>query len=152
MKNLDWLGLFSTEPIGGEPQNATDALVGLVSRRLSLPENGRDMVILHHILEARFPLAKESDGSAGPQRERTVATLIEYGEPGGVTAMARTVGLPAALATRLLVDGSLDLTGCHIPTEPAIYEPVLKAMAEEGIAFAETTESIEGSEPSRGSL
>ena len=48
-------------------------------------------------------------------------TLVERGEPGGITAMARTVGLPAALTARLVLDGEIDLAGCHIPTEPEIY-------------------------------
>lgn len=134
MDNLRWLGLFSKEPIGADSSNATTALVGLLTRQLTLPPDGRDLIILHHILEARFPEGSGDNSS----RRRTLSTLIEYGEPGGITAMARTVGLPAALATQLLLDGALDLSGCHIPTEPRIYKPVLQALVDEGISFNES--------------
>ena len=51
--------------------------------------------------------------------------------------MARTVGLPTGIAARLLLEGGLGLTGCHLPTEPAIYQPVLAELAREGIEFQE---------------
>ncbi len=63
--------------------------------------------------------------------------MVAEGEPGGFTAMARTVGLPAALAARMVLTGQLHLTGCHIPTHPSIYEPVLADLANEGIGFEE---------------
>jgi hypothetical protein len=51
--------------------------------------------------------------------------------------MARTVGLPAAVAARLILAGGLDLTGCWIPTDPRIYRPVLAELEREGLRFAE---------------
>jgi saccharopine dehydrogenase (NADP+, L-glutamate forming) len=139
MANLRWLGLFSDEPIGIDATTATDALVGLLRRKLLLPPNGRDMVVPHHILEARFPGGRNDV----TDRRRVIATLVQLGEPGGMTAMARSVGLPAAIATRLVLEGRLDLAGCHIPTEPAIYQPVLAALASEGLQFHERTLSID---------
>ena len=56
------------------------------------------MVILHHVVEAHYPSEKTTSFDTGTRSQRTLATLIEYGKPGGITAMARTVGLPAALA------------------------------------------------------
>ncbi len=145
MEKLRWLGLFSSEPIGGGATNGTAALVGLLTRKLTLPLGGRDMIVLHHILDARYPAATAARGS-GAERRRVEATLIEYGEPDGVTAMARTVGLPAALAVRELLVGELDLAGCHIPTEPRIYGPVLEALSREGIEFTETEVELEESQ------
>ena len=117
LAGLRWLGLFSSEPTGVNGETVTDALVQLLLDRLRLPPGGRDMVVLLHELVARYP-AGAGEGAA--RRERITATLVEYGEPDGITAMARTVGLPASLATRLVLDGAIDLAGCHIPTEPAV--------------------------------
>jgi saccharopine dehydrogenase (NADP+, L-glutamate forming) len=143
MDNLRWLGLFSAEPISTDSVNATAALVNLLTRRLTLPPDGRDLIILHHVLEARFPEESGADNS----RRRILSTLLEYGEPGGITAMARTVGLPSALATQLLLEGALDLSGCHIPTEPRIYKPVLAALESEGIEFSETVTGLDRTRP-----
>ena len=53
--------------------------------------------------------------------------------------MSRLVGLPAAIASRMILQGEIDLTGVHVPTVPAIYEPVLKELAALGVQFRETT-------------
>ena len=51
--------------------------------------------------------------------------------------MARTVGMPAAIAVRLLMEDRIALRGSHLPTHPEIYRPVLDELAREGLAFAE---------------
>ena len=63
--------------------------------------------------------------------------------PTGFTAMARTVGLPTAIAVRLLLDGEISLTGCRIPTHPSIYEPVLREIGREGLVFNEEIQEIQ---------
>ena len=138
LASLRWLGLFSTEPCGVDGATVTDALVRLLLDKLRLPPGGRDMVVLLHELEVRYPDEAGRDGGAAARRQRVTATLVEYGEPDGITAMARTVGLPAALASRLVLDGEIDLSGCHIPTEPAVYEPILDELARNGVRFVET--------------
>jgi hypothetical protein len=56
--------------------------------------------------------------------------------------MARTVSLPAAIATKLIVEGKIDLTGVHIPVLPEFYEPVLKELEEMKITFVERKSSL----------
>ncbi len=136
MDNLRWLGLFSREPSGIKGTTPADALIHLLTTRLPLPEDGRDVIILLHEIVARYP--REDD-----RRERASSLLVHYGEPGGTTAMARTVGLPAAIAVDLLLDGDLPLTGCHIPTHPAIYEPILQRLETEGLRFHETVRPVD---------
>ena len=53
------------------------------------------------------------------------------------TAMAKTVGLPLGIASKLYLTGKLNLSGLYIPTIREIYEPVLKELAENGIVFKE---------------
>ena len=51
--------------------------------------------------------------------------------------MAKTVGLPVAIATKLILNGEITSVGVKIPTTKDIYIPVLKELAENGINFVE---------------
>lgn len=130
MANLKYLGLFSEEKISDAPSTASEVMIQLLVKKLPLPEDGRDMVILQHEMDVEFPDSK--DGT-----QRLKSTLIEYGEPGGYTAMSKTVGLPAAIAAKLILTEQLPLTGCQLPTHPVIYEPVLEELEKLGIRFKE---------------
>jgi len=139
LDRLEWLGLFSEETIACEGSEPAQALVALFNRRLALPDDARDLVVLHHEIEAGYP----------DRRERLVSTFIDRGEPGGVTAMAKSVGLPAALAARRLLEDRLPLTGSRLPTEAVVYEPILEELARQGLVFQEKVEEIAGETVSR---
>lgn len=132
MANLRSLGLFSDTQLDCEGQTPAEMMIHLLRSRLSIPPGGRDMVVLLHELDV-----VAADGS----EERVTSTLVAEGDT-GFTAMARTVGLPTALATNLLLNGRLTLTGSLIPTHPAVYGPVLEALEAEGLAFSETRTSL----------
>jgi saccharopine dehydrogenase (NADP+, L-glutamate forming) len=51
--------------------------------------------------------------------------------------MSHTVGLPVALAARLLLRGELPLTGSAIPTHPSIVDPILRELGAAGLEFVE---------------
>ena len=136
MENLRWLGLFSDEPVGCEGETAAAMLIHLLQRKLPLGDDLRDVVVLVHELEVTYPNARRAP-------ERITSTLVSVGEAGGFTAMSRTVGLPTAVAVRLLLDGELPLFGCHIPTHPSIYEPVLRELAAAGLEFREQSHPLE---------
>ncbi len=53
--------------------------------------------------------------------------------------MAKTVGLPLGIAAKLILNGTIKLTGLHIPTAKEIYEPVLKELEQNNIKFTEIT-------------
>ncbi len=135
MRNLRWLGLFSNEPCGCDGETVADAMIHLLNTRLVLPESVRDLVIIMHAVDVCYP--DDHD-----RRERIVATFMQRGEPGGTTAMAKTVGLPAALATKLLLADELPLTGCAMPTHELVYGPILRELEKEGMAFTERTDSL----------
>ena len=63
------------------------------------------------------------------------SSLILKGENGVRTAMAKTVGLPLAIAAKLILLDKINITGLHIPVIPEIYEPVMKELKEYGISF-----------------
>ena len=64
--------------------------------------------------------------------------LIVTGEDSLRTAMAKTVGLPLGITATLILKGSLNLKGLHIPTIKEIYEPVLEELEKAGINFIES--------------
>ena len=51
--------------------------------------------------------------------------------------MAKTVGLPVAIAAKLILNGAIQSTGVKIPTAKDIYAPVLEELREHGINFVE---------------
>jgi hypothetical protein len=51
--------------------------------------------------------------------------------------MAKTVGLPLAIAARLILNKEIDLTGLQIPTHPQIYVPVMEELKKFGVVFME---------------
>ena len=61
-------------------------------------EQEKDVIILHHELGIVW---------ASGQREKRGITLVEYGDGKGTTAMSLTVGLPAAIATKMVMDGKI---------------------------------------------
>ena len=100
------------------------------------------MVAIVHELEAEY----NSKSKKNKKCEKIISTFVEYGEPGGYTAIAKTVGLPAAIAAKLLLTGQIPISGCHIPTHPAVYNKVLEELEEQGFKFVEKSEPIKESE------
>ncbi|MCW5895727.1 MAG: saccharopine dehydrogenase NADP-binding domain-containing protein [Bacteroidetes bacterium] len=136
MDNLKWLGLFSKEKIGVDVQTVAEVMIHLMKQKLRMPDGAQDMVVLVHEIECHYP-------NENNRKEQVTSTFIEYGEPGGHTAISKTVGMPAAIATKLVLTDRLPLTGCHIPTHPAVYEPVLKELVECGLVFKESAKVLE---------
>ncbi|CAI2161774.1 19390_t:CDS:10 [Funneliformis geosporum] len=66
-----------------------------------------------------------------------ISTLICYGSFETYTAMAKTVGLPAAIATEMIARGEINDTGVLAPTLSHIYNPILQKLDNEGIKIVE---------------
>lgn len=131
---LQWLGLLSDQPIPLDTGSPRDVVAGLYLRRLVYAAGERDLVVMEHRYEAFFP---ESG-----RRVRHTSTMIDYGVNGGETSIARTTGLPPAIAARLRLEGRLSLTGVHAPVHPEVYEPSLAELARLGISFREKEEPL----------
>lgn len=138
LDRFEWLGLFSGRPLPqgpetpdglGGPLSPLDVLAHLFAEKLPYRPPERDMIVLEHRFRTR-----EADGS---QRE-IVARLVTFGEAGDDSAMAQTVGIPAALACGMILDGRLDLTGVRIPIHGEIYQPILADLRQRGLEIEET--------------
>ncbi|UYV78980.1 AASS [Cordylochernes scorpioides] len=63
--------------------------------------------------------------------------LVVYGDPEGHSAMAKTVGYPAGIAARMVLDGEIQTRGMVRPMAREIYRPMLARIKQEGIAAQE---------------
>jgi saccharopine dehydrogenase-like NADP-dependent oxidoreductase len=132
LDSLAWLGLFGDDPLPAGQRAPIDILTARMLAKMQYAPGERDMLILQHQFEAVY-----SD-----RRERITSTMVDFGIPHGFTSMARTVGLPAAIAVKLILHGQIALTGVHIPVVAEIYTPVLDELESLGIHFAETWEAV----------
>ncbi|MGQ9673348.1 MAG: saccharopine dehydrogenase C-terminal domain-containing protein [Candidatus Aminicenantales bacterium] len=133
IRRLEWLGLLSDEPLPVEKGSALDIVAARMVEKLQYGEGERDMIVLQHEFVARYP---------GSQGEKIISTLVDFGIPGGDSSMARTVGLPAAIGTKLILEGKIKEKGVHIPVLPEIYLPILAELQAMGIAFKEKRERL----------
>lgn len=127
MLALEWLGLLDAEPVP-ERTSLLDVLAAQMLEKMPYREGERDMVVLVH----DFRVVYED------REEAISATLIDFGDPDGDTTMARTVGLPAAVGARMILEGEIDVSGVHIPVLPEIYRPILDELERLGISFQES--------------
>jgi saccharopine dehydrogenase (NADP+, L-glutamate forming) len=65
------------------------------------------------------------------------SSLAVFGDDQRNTAMAKTVGLPVAIAVKLILNDVIKAKGVQIPTSKEIYLPVLDELSKNGIDFIE---------------
>jgi saccharopine dehydrogenase-like NADP-dependent oxidoreductase len=131
LKQLFYLGLDDkTTLVNKGFCSPADLLQVAVDSKLSLQPHDKDMIVmLHEFVYQQAGLSKTITSS-----------LVVKGEDNLKTAMATTVGLPLAIAAKLILNGTLQLRGLNIPTSKEIYEPVLKELEEYGVKFEESWE------------
>ena len=125
---LQWLGLFDNVPMNRTLASPFDVVSDLMIRKMTLGDHERDMIVIQHTF-----LAGYSDGRKEVIRSR----MLDFGIPGGDTAVARTVALPAAIGTEMILKGEISAVGVHIPVIPEIYTPILNQLKTMGIRMEE---------------
>jgi saccharopine dehydrogenase-like NADP-dependent oxidoreductase len=127
---LKWLGFMDDRPLPAGLACSRDVVRGLFGEKLYFEPAERDLIILKDEIIASYP-----DG----KRKRHTSTLIDFGIPNGDTSIARTTGLPPAIAAKLFLEGKVPGYGLVLPTLPEIYEASLAELEKEGIRLQETT-------------
>lgn len=127
MKRLRWSGLFSDEKIGLSKGTPAKVLEHILNKKWKLQSGDKDFVVMWH----RFGYVK------GGASKEIQAYLIATGDDENNTAMAKTVGLPLAIAAKLLMLGKIKSRGVVIPVVKEIYGPVLAELAELGIRLVD---------------
>lgn len=132
IKQLQWLGLFDDEQIPMSKGTNADVLLGLMQERMAYKDHERDMIIVHNEAIVEFD----------NRVEKRTATMKVEGRPFGHSAMSRAVGLPAAFASRLILEGTIRAKGVLKPITEEIYKPVLTELSENGYQFVDKTQVI----------
>ncbi|CAL9771345.1 unnamed protein product [Musa acuminata subsp. burmannicoides] len=118
VKTIKFLGLHESKEIPVACSSAFDVVCLRMEERLAYTNKEQDMVLLHHEVQIEFP--------DGRPTENHWATLLEFGkvEDGKATsAMALTVGIPAAIGVLLLLQNKIQSRGVVRPLEPEVYAP-----------------------------
>ncbi len=128
MKQLFYLGLDDdTTLINKGKCSAADVLQFALENKLVLKPTDKDMIVMLH----------EIDYTINAKRKSIHSSLVVKGNDSIHTAMAKTVGLPLGIAAKLILNGTIKMTGLHIPVQKEFYEPVLKELKKHGIGFTE---------------
>ncbi|KAF4622050.1 hypothetical protein D9613_009131 [Agrocybe pediades] len=174
---LEWLGLAKSDtmqtaagasampPLPVGEHTPLDLFAYLLSQKLRYAKGERDMVVLAHeiITRSKSPSSSSSSSSDSGlwKTEVHTSTLIstattthDVGYPGErpASAMARTVGMPIAIAALLVAGSPSTLSqsakkfkigdfglGVQIPTMRGLYRPILDSLRDVGIRMEEKT-------------
>lgn len=75
----------------------------------------------------------EKDG----KKHQIDASMVVIGENQTYTAMAKTVGLPVAIATLAILNGKITTPGVQMPIAREVYTPILAELKNHNIQFIE---------------
>jgi len=130
LKQLFFLGLDDMETLVNKGVcSAADVLQFAMEKKLVLGPDDKDMIVMMHEIQYEVEDRKSYMRSL----------LIAKGENNVRTAMAKTVGLPLGIAAKLILNGTIQLKGLHIPTKKEIYEAVLTELEFHDIKFHEVS-------------
>ncbi|PKU73836.1 Alpha-aminoadipic semialdehyde synthase [Dendrobium catenatum] len=136
-KTIRFLGLHDDAEIPEACSSAFDVICLRMQERLSYSSKEQDMVLLHHEIQVEYP--------DGRPTENHKATLLEFGKTENgktTTAMALTVGVPAAIGVLLLLKNKIQTKGVIRPTEPEVYMPALQMLEACEINLLEKIETL----------
>jgi saccharopine dehydrogenase-like NADP-dependent oxidoreductase len=103
----------------------------------TLKKDDKDMLVMYH------KFGYELNG----KKYQIDSTMVSLGEDQTYTAMAKTVGLPVAIATLAILNGKITTPGVQIPIIKEVYEPILNELANFGISFKEKEVTYHGYNP-----
>lgn len=110
-------------------ENATPAqiLQKILSDKWTLEQDDKDMIVMHH----KFGY------SLNGKKHQIESSMVSIGENQTYTAMAKTVGLPVAIAALKILNKEIKTPGVQRPITKEVYTPILKELENYGIIFKE---------------
>lgn len=125
---LEELDIFSsTKKVALKKATPAQILRKILMDTWTLKHEDKDMIVMYH------KFGYELNGKT----HQIDATMVTIGENQTYTAMAKTVGLPVAMATLTILNGKIKTSGVQIPITKEVYEPILKELGEYDISFVE---------------
>lgn len=127
-EKLEELDIFNREKMV-ELKRATPAeiLQKILMDSWTLEHHEKDMLVMYH------KFGYELDG----EMHQIDSSMVTIGEDRTYTAMAKTVGLPVAMATIAILNEVITTPGVQIPISKEVYEPILKDLETYDIKFTE---------------
>tara|TARA_R110002074_G_scaffold197610_3_gene364707 strand:+ start:14869 stop:16242 length:1374 start_codon:yes stop_codon:yes gene_type:complete len=109
--------------------NATpaQALQKILEDSWTLKAEEKDMIVMYH------KFGYELNG----EKKQIDSKLVVTGENQTYTAMAKTVGLPVAMAALKILNGEITTPGVQIPISKEVYKPILEELKTYGVNFKE---------------
>jgi saccharopine dehydrogenase-like NADP-dependent oxidoreductase len=134
------LDLFNPKKIVGL-KDATPAqiLEKILTDSWTLQPNDKDMIVMYH------KFGYELNG----KQKQIDSKMVCLGEDQTYTAMAKTVGLPVAMAALQILNGKIKTPGVQLPIKEEVYLPILKELETFGIHFKETEMPYIGYNPDK---
>ncbi len=122
------LDLFdSSKKIGLKNATPAQILEKILAEKWALQPNDKDMIVMYH------KFGYEMNG----QQKQIDSTMVCSGDDQIYTAMAKTVGLPVAMATLQILNGNIKTPGVQLPIKKEVYEPILNELETFGVIFIE---------------
>ncbi|MES2559740.1 MAG: saccharopine dehydrogenase C-terminal domain-containing protein [Bacteroidota bacterium] len=127
-QKLQWLGILSDVKITLTEATPAQILQQVLQHKWKLNAGELDMIVMKHQIDLRIENADL----------RIESELVVKGEDEVLTAMAKTVGLPMAIAAKLILQNKIQSRGVHMPILPEFYNPILAELENFGVRFVET--------------
>jgi len=127
MDKLRWLGIFERKKIGLKNATPAQILQKILEEKWSMQEDDKDMLVMFH------KIGYEHEG-----KEKMIeSSMVVLGDDAVYTAMAKTVGLPMAIATRHILSGAISTPGVTVPLTAEYYTYLLPELEKYGVIFNE---------------
>ncbi len=127
-EKLEELDLFNAhKKIDLKKATPAQILQKILSEKWSLKPNDKDMIVMLH------KFGYELNG----EKHQIESSMVIKGDDQTYTAMAKTVGLPVAIATLQILNKKITTPGVQLPTKKEVYAPILKELENHGILFHE---------------
>ena len=124
---VEWLGFFEETQIELEMASPAEVLQKLLEVKWLLEKEDKDMIVMQH----QFIYTLNN------KQHELHSSFVTLGEDQVYTGMAKTVGLPVGIATKLILNGVISGSGVKVPVNSDIYNPVLAELENFGIEFIE---------------
>ena len=99
----------------------------ILAEKWALEPNDKDMIVMYH------KFGYELNG----EKKQIDATMVCIGDDQTYTSMAKTVGLPVAIATLKILNKEITTPGVQLPITKEVYNPILKELEDYGVIFKE---------------
>ena len=129
MKKLKAINLFDDKKkIRTDNGTPAEILEEILRDIWKLEKNDRDMIIMYHEFKYRNR----------NKIKKITSTMVCIGDNKKFTAMSKTVGLPLAIASILILNKQIKIKGIIRPIHQQIYDPVLEKLDRFDINFKES--------------